>query len=1446
MLKSERHVIRGMQRDMTVSQFNPEYAFDAQNIRLTARENHTLLSVTNEKGNLEVDLLSGDSVISLEGVALGHCVLKDYIVVFTKSTEDKIYRITKENGAFKATVLYSGDLNFSTDYPIETLGSYENENIQKVYWVDGLNQARMINIVGDTSNYNSGSFNFIRDVDLNHVITVTKNPISSGYFSSGVIQYAISYYVKYAQESTIFYMSPLLYISPDGRGGSPEEVCNCSFQLSLSDLDQSFDGVNIYSIQRTSLNGTPSVKLLTSLSIPRSGETISYIDNGTTGSTVDPTELLYKGGEEVTPYTITQKDNTLFLGNLTIKRSAIPQSIREEIATLQVEAFSKPQVSINDMSNTYYPYKGYLDMDSYTTTTFKSGETYRLGLIFLHKTGKWSEAIFLKDAVMNLSILYDAINGPALNRFNSFIPESTINQLKDLGYVGVRPVVVFPSYSDRSILCQGVVCPTVFNGLERSDNSPYSMSSWFARPKLFSTKNNIDIIRATTDGSIANFQMGEAIGDRAFLNSDYFAEIQGNNNFSVDENVVTFHSPDIEFDDTVRKTLSGAKLKIVGIAKTINNLIDYSIVGGSYFRTDATSAFPYEVVNYDFSQPYDLTLPLGLRRLISAPLWRDGVITTSSEGSNEIDNGSSNRLHAAFMVYPWGRDTSLNNDFRGYSGTALLNKKIMSTLVYTEPTYLSQNNQFKFEVENDSYRTGISGVTIFDSNEVVIERLPIPLNSNLTEQSVYQGNYSNSVVNLSSGSIVEYPIMATGLSNLTESEDYAFFHDDKFVATRVVDAPYLPASQTLLNPLSVVYPKRYSTDAVNIKFKSTAHAVIQFNGSKVYNKIVLPSVSNADRPRSYDNQETYLYPPQEETVSIVFMGPILPTAPPPGSIGFETMTSQSSYGTLKYKDSTGWHPVVNPSIEGTTYYMYMGEVYHLMKRHSESYYYLFKQSDILTFYKENIEHLFNSSTKEEGAFYIAELYRDDVINRFGGNTDSAYSNNIWLPCGKIESLDDMSSITFEEGDTYFQRYDHLKTYAFDSSSKNNVVEILSFLCETRVNIDGRYDRNRGLKNNLSMSPQNFNLFNPVYSQQNNFFSYRFLDSDLASVNRFPNTVTWSSEKTNGSITDPWTNITMLSTLDMDGDKGEIISLNNYNNELFCFQEQGISNIIFNPRVQIPASDGLPIEITNNYKVQGKRYISSNIGCNNKWSICISSRGIYFIDSYTNGLYLFSGEGITSLSDKLGFRQFIGSYSTMDKWDPVNYRNFRTFHDKTNDDVYFINGDTCLCYSEFLQQFTSFMSYEKVPLMFNYQEKFYSVKNNKMWQQNAGDYNMFFGSFKPYSITMVANAEEPNDKIFNTVEFRSDSWDGDTLLNNKTFDYLKVWNEYQEGTTPLTNLIAHPSPLKKKFRIWRAIIPRDNANKRDRIRNTWAYVQLAMNTPNTYRTEFHDANIHYFV
>ena len=65
---------------------------------------------------------------------------------------------------------------------------------------------------------------------------------------------------------------------------------------------------------------------------------------------------------------------------------------------------------------------------------------------------------------------------------------------------------------------------------------------------------------------------------------------------------------------------------------------------------------------------------------------------------------------------------------------------------------------------------------------------------------------------------------------------------------------------------------------------------------------------------------------------------------------------------------------------------------------------------------------------------MGELYNDSITEdtRFGGKTQEALENNNWLPCGdSVELIQNQPcSIKWIEGDTFYQRYDHLKNISF--------------------------------------------------------------------------------------------------------------------------------------------------------------------------------------------------------------------------------------------------------------------------------------------------------------------------------------------------------------------------------------------------------------------------------
>ena len=131
-------------------------------------------------------------------------------------------------------------------------------------------------------------------------------------------------------------------------------------------------------------------------------------------------------------------------------------------------------------------------------------------------------------------------------------------------------------------------------------------------------------------------------------------------------------------------------------------------------------------------------------------------------------------------------------------------------------------------------------------------------------------------------------------------------------------------------------------------------------------------------------------------------------------------------------------------------------------------------------------------------------------------------------------------------------------------------------------------------------------------------------------------------------------------------------------------------------------------------------------------------------------------------------------------------------------------------------------------MFNSGNNLYALKDNKVWEQFAGHYNVFFGETKPFYTVLIANPDEPEDKIFSTVNYRADTYLYDDLLPDITFDKFSIWNEYQSVSVPLSKEKGRPSNLKKKFRAWNITIPRDKAKRRERIRNPWAFIKLEMN------------------
>ena len=1593
MILQDNHSFIGMRTDNSPVNQDPRFLRDAFNIRFTDSNNGSYLSLTNEKGSARLSIYEDYENFgnTIYGKYIGHCIVGDYLVLFTHSDDyeekketvqykDHIYAIYKSGEYYILKHIYeSNNLNFSVSNPLQTLGVIEGDNVYKVYWTDGVNPPRVINILQKElkiqtgvitedeikakldktrsdlyvliygSDNKSDIFDFVPELELKENVSITKNT-TGGMFSSGTIQYAFTYYNKYGKESNIFYTTGLYYISYDNRGGSEKDVIPNSFTIKITDFEHIYDYIRIYSIHRTSQDAVPTVKIVTDIEVPNTKDIteLSYTDTGTTGDAIDPTKLLYIGGEDIVVGTISAKDNTLFMGNISINRPAIPIDTEKLLESENVDyTESSNTILLSDIdAASFYPYSSQLMGEN--PATFMPGETYRFGIQFQYKNGKWSNPIFYADKQIPESAIpsIDYSNKTLLEYFPvlKIKDQDVLNTIWEAGYRKIRGVIVQSSIQDMSVLAHGIVNPTVFSSYNREKNSPFAQSSWFFRPinkknieytspNNSTNTNNIDI----TNGAVIPFRHLEPL----LGNGDRGCEIQNNmyldldtttnyltakdnakkdvNVFYVDQNIVTFHSPDIEFNDSIRQFIDRNKVnfEITGLTAFKNSAGDISIQTSTPAITSMdTGEKSFRTYTSDYSN-----------RILCAGLFYNSHAADDANNTITTYKWDESEYCFNWMVYPWHRNGALNNDSTRSNGvkSSELKKKIVANIrVSVDNIWLSSDNYW-------SPINNITKVDIFNSDEIALNKIDAPVNSNLDvinyygnidTLNLYKAISQNNNVPAGYNFYVGQMVGQKGtIFNVDSSEK------PKPIVTSEIAANIYPIS-SLRDIGDKMLTLKQVHDAVRMKYKSSIHGIFAFNYTQDgHQPVILPYIKLDNTNNNYNAQATVKVTPfwekniystnvstqsggpstiEKTSINVIFINYAYDIITETGGKDIKDIileefndftliytykegdlaitTSPNYIGNTGYASIykyTGGKWIILEPASNTVYTTTENTIYPGMSSGEVSYPYTkgmwqlytedtkykttlisYKQSggddpenpnppiisSLYTPYQDYIT-ISNNILKNKNSFlFMGRLTRTGIINRFGGNTKEALRNNLWIPAGNAVSINrtinkenrpeyELCEVEFKHGDTYYMRYDCLKTQPFTEEDQNSIVDIASFMCLTRVNLDGRYDKNRGLISNLNIRKTNFNLINDIYNQKDNYFNYRILDNYYYGISKYPNQFIWSLQKSNLEDVDTWTNITLANSYDIYNNCGTINSIELFNDNLYLFQDRGFSQIMFNNRVQIPVSDGVPVEISNNSKVEGIKDISTQIGCTDKRHITQSATTLYFVDSNTDRFYGFNQQ-LKDLGTTLFNNKWFIEHHPNSKWD-IDNSNYSLCYDRIMNDVYATSNNESLCYSENLGQFTSKMFYNHI--LDNYLDNFItilpSIDNEcdvtAIWLNRGGNYNTNYDktiSDKQVYLSYICNDNPQLSKVFDTIEFNTDIYDrhlDDYVINPlKTFEFIEAKDSYQETQERLldTNRGAMTPSLRKKFNIWRCIIPRQYGT-RNRLRDTWAEIKL---------------------
>ena len=561
MIKNAGYTYRGANQDISKSKHKPEFYYEGQHIKILATDKQSSGSLSNEKGNdlvvsipnitisasantitygakvlsyengneIDTQIASGDLPSSSTGqIIIGHSNTRDGVILFTTDESmDCIWLINGVlNDSYDLELLYVRNLKFTKNSPIQSIYNYENENIQKVYWVDGTHQIRFINITNNNIEDStplidvpSSTLNFVGNINLSQ--PTISDTVGGGIHTAGMIQYG---YNLYRLNSSQTKLSPLSELIPLDKGtnlggGAVNEVVGSAPIVDIDNIDQSFTNIKVYAIKYTSYNQIPSISLIEDKALDGQSS-ITVFDDGNIISTLTLEQLLFLGSDPAIPKHIETKDNRLFLANIETKDFIIPDvldmraysfpisstttkvykdvqlvndtptgsaltvtdgvynvSLKHDAINLNYDTYKYQAQSTNIGAEGKYiklqiVNKNLTSPEDYRV--LKDRELYRFGIEFYNSLGQKSLPLWIADLKMptgNLENSYNTLKVELTSAFTTWLNTYSFENEEDKP-IGYKILRANRTVNDKTILCQGIVGGMMVNSPRDSENAP--------------------------------------------------------------------------------------------------------------------------------------------------------------------------------------------------------------------------------------------------------------------------------------------------------------------------------------------------------------------------------------------------------------------------------------------------------------------------------------------------------------------------------------------------------------------------------------------------------------------------------------------------------------------------------------------------------------------------------------------------------------------------------------------------------------------------------------------------------------------------------------------------------------------------------------------------------------------------------------------------------------
>lgn len=209
-------------------------------------------------------------------------------------------------------------LNFDTADHVSVLGKFETNSVSKLYWANGIDPLRSMNLSVDYTGEDANVFDYIPNVSFGSILTTVE---MGGSLPSGSVQYAYQYFNVNGSSTTFSPASDIVRISKFSEssiGGSDIGInTGKSVFITINDLDHTYSNIRIVSLFYEQFDSNPVVNIVAESSFSSYDSSISVTDSGVNIESMTLDEFRAFAQTTVIPKYIETKDNILFAANLT-------------------------------------------------------------------------------------------------------------------------------------------------------------------------------------------------------------------------------------------------------------------------------------------------------------------------------------------------------------------------------------------------------------------------------------------------------------------------------------------------------------------------------------------------------------------------------------------------------------------------------------------------------------------------------------------------------------------------------------------------------------------------------------------------------------------------------------------------------------------------------------------------------------------------------------------------------------------------------------------------------------------------------------------------------------------------------------------------------------------------------------------------------------------------